>query len=84
VTPVRYDRNTWNALGAVSGIGFIMAGGALVGWWGGTWLDRRWGTEPWGLLVCLLLGLAAAAWECGVILRRTLGGENRKDFRGPK
>ncbi len=73
------DRNTWNALGAVSGIGFVMAGGAWVGWWAGSWLDRRWGTEPWALFVCLILCLAASAWECAVILRRTLQQENRKE-----
>ena len=32
--------------------------GVLVG----NWLDRKYGWEPWGLLACTLLGLAAGMY----------------------
>jgi F0F1-type ATP synthase assembly protein I len=80
---VRYDRNALSALGSLGGLGFIVAGGALLGWWAGTWIDRRWGTEPWGLLGCLLLGMGAAIFECWLVLKRYIERENRKNPRGP-
>lgn len=64
------DRKALEALGGVGSIGFVMAAGALLGWWGGTWADRHWGTEPWGLVIGLLLGLGGAALECWHILKR--------------
>lgn len=33
--------------------------GPAIGFFLGDWLDRRWGTGPWLMGVCLLLGLAA-------------------------
>jgi len=73
------DRNAWHALGTVGSLGFVVAAGALLGWWVGSWADRRWGIEPWGLLTGLLLGLASAALECGRVLRRYIQAEASRD-----
>jgi ATP synthase protein I len=78
---VKPDPKAWGALGSVGSLGFIMAAGILMGWWAGTWLDRRWGTEPWGLLGCLLLGVVGAVLECWRILKRYIASESRK---GPR
>ena len=41
------------------GLGFELVVPLLVGLFGGQWLDRRFGTAPWLLLVGALLGAAA-------------------------
>jgi F0F1-type ATP synthase assembly protein I len=41
------------------GVGFELTVPLLVGLFGGQWLDRRFGTAPWLLLVGALLGGAA-------------------------
>lgn len=42
-----------------AGLGFELAVPLLVGVFGGQWLDRRFGTTPWLLLVGAMLGAAA-------------------------
>ena len=37
-----------------------MLAGMAIGYYGGRWLDRWWGTEPWLQLAGLLLGVVAA------------------------
>ncbi len=44
------------AAAIVSGIGFTMAVSVAIGAFGGAWLDKRWGTEPWVTVVGFLLG----------------------------
>jgi len=41
------------------GIGFELAAPVIIGAFGGRWLDRRFGTEPWLLLVLTVLGAVA-------------------------
>lgn len=67
------------ALGSLGNIGFIVAAAVLLGWFVGTWLDRKLGTAPWLMLACLILGLAGAAVECWRILKRFQGphGDDR-------
>ena len=76
---MKNDPKAWHALGTVGSLGFIVAAGALLGWWAGTWADRRWGTEPWGLLTGLVLGLTGAALECWQVLRRYIETEDPRD-----
>lgn len=46
------------ALGAV-GLSFVIA--VVMGAAAGLWIDRTFGTSPWGLFVFFFLGLAAGA-----------------------
>lgn len=51
---------SWQRL---SGLGIEFAGAvggfALLGYW----IDRRWDTEPWGLLICVALGLVGGTYN---------------------
>ncbi len=47
-------------LGYVSTIGISMAAAIGIGAWLGLYLDKKFGTDPWLLLVGLGLGVAAA------------------------
>ncbi len=44
----------------VSAIGFQFVFSIAIGALGGSWLDRRFGTEPWLLLAGVVLGAVAA------------------------
>lgn len=43
--------------------GFIMAASILVGYFLGSFLDKKLGTEPWLLIIFLFLGIAGAFIE---------------------
>lgn len=57
---MKLDRNTLRALALVSGIGFSIAAGIILGILGGNWADRALGTYPCGVVAGILLGLALA------------------------
>lgn len=42
-----------------STIGVQIAGPIVIGVLGGRYLDHRFGTEPWLMVACLFIGLAA-------------------------
>ena len=48
----------------------ILAAGPLVGYWIGQWVDWRFGIEPWGMVILVLLGLAAGTKQVIEIIRR--------------
>jgi ATP synthase protein I len=47
------------AVAVLGGAGFTMAAAVAVGALLGNWLDHRWGTQPWLLVVGFLLGTVA-------------------------
>jgi ATP synthase protein I len=72
----------WSLL---AGIGPLLAASVLVGYLVGSWLDRRFGTDPWGLIACVLLGMAGGFLEMVRLLRdlgEQTGGARRRRSRG--
>lgn len=66
----REEQKSWVQLaGIMTGIPVILGSGPLVGWWVGQWVDRRFRTEPLGLITGLLLGVAASVSQTGRLLR---------------
>jgi F0F1-type ATP synthase assembly protein I len=56
------DPNTshWaKQVGLLSSIPFALFTGPALGYYLGTLLDRRWGSDPWGMGVGVAVGLAA-------------------------
>jgi F0F1-type ATP synthase assembly protein I len=49
----------WKRYLRFSSMGIELGLAVMVGLIGGQWLDRRFGTEPWLLLLGLLFGMAA-------------------------
>jgi ATP synthase protein I len=49
----------WKRYLRFSSIGIELGLSVMIGLIGGQWLDRRFGTEPWLLLLGLLVGMAA-------------------------
>jgi F0F1-type ATP synthase assembly protein I len=48
--------------GKVASVGLEIAAGAGLGAFAGTWVDRKWHTGPWGVLVGTFLGISAGMY----------------------
>ncbi|MFB3883052.1 MAG: AtpZ/AtpI family protein [Armatimonadota bacterium] len=57
------DQGPLRTLGMIGGLGFQLGLTVLLGALGGYYLDKRWGTGPWLLLVGTLLGTGAGFYE---------------------
>lgn len=73
------SKSTYRALGITSGIGFMMAACILGGYFVGSYLDSKFGTKPWLLLVFLLMGLAVGFIEIYNIMKKLTKENNKKD-----
>ena len=62
-------------VGVVTTIPMILVAGPLVGYGIGTWLDRHFGTDPWGKVVVLLLGFGASLKQVVSIIRNLIKEE---------
>jgi len=74
------SRSTYRALGLTSGIGFVMAACLAGGYFGGRYLDTKFGTEPWLLIASLLLCLTAGVVEICNMLKKAMKEMERKDL----
>jgi ATP synthase protein I len=52
-------RDALRAVGAISTLGLSFVLAIVIGAGAGWWIDRTFGTGPWGFLVFFFLGLAA-------------------------
>lgn len=73
--------STLRALGLTGGIGFIMAACILGGYYLGHYLDSKFGTAPWLLILTLLLCMTAGFLEIYNMLKRATK-ETSKDDKG--
>ncbi len=64
------ERNPWLTIGIFGALGFEFVGFMIVGALVGTWIDRRWDTQPFGLIVTMLLMMLAVGWHIVMITRR--------------
>lgn len=64
-------------IGTVTTIPMILAAGPLVGFWFGQWIDRRFGSEPWGTVIVALLGLIASVKQVIQIIQRWIKEESK-------
>jgi ATP synthase protein I len=72
---------TAGELGTV-GLSFVIAIalGTALGWW----IDRTFGTNPWGFFVCFAFGVAAGVLNVYRIMGRLLRGETRHPPPDPR
>ena len=60
-------------------IPMLLLSGSLVGYFIGTWLDARWGTDPWLMVVFIVLGFVAGVRETIRIIRLIQREEDNAD-----
>ena len=71
--------STFRALGLTSGIGFVMAACVAGGYYGGRYLDSKFGTEPWLTIFSLLLCMAAGVLEVCNMVKKAMKEIDKKD-----
>lgn len=67
--------------GLLLAIPTILIVAPLVGFFIGNWLDRRFNTSPWLVIIGLILGFIAAGRETYRIYRRYLDSEEERQRR---
>ena len=67
----------WRTVGELGtlGLSFVMA--IVLGTAAGWWVDRRFNSDPWGILVGFVLGFAAAILNVVRITRRAFCSQSR-------
>ena len=62
------------------GVGISFGACTALGWFGGKWVDSRFGYEPWGATIGALLGVSLGIWD---LLRVSVAVErDEKERRG--
>jgi len=79
------DRRFIRLMGVLSTVGITMVVATVIGYFAGHYLDRIFGTDPWLMIVFLLLGIAAGFknlyMQTKKIIRITDGSDKDKDER---
>jgi F0F1-type ATP synthase assembly protein I len=75
---MKMDRKTVRALGLASGVGFTIVASIALWVLAGRWLDRKLGTEPWALIVGIIIGIISA----GSVIYELAATRERTDDQG--
>jgi len=67
----RETRRAWRELAYYSSLGFSVALSIVIGLVAGVYVDRRFDSSPWGLLIGLVLGIAAGFRNIGHAIRKS-------------
>ncbi len=73
------SRSTFRALGLTGGIGAAMAASILGGYFVGRYLDAKFGTAPWLLILTLLLCMTAGFLEVYKIVKKVTKETTKND-----
>lgn len=47
----------------------LLVVGPIIGWWAGSYLDRKWSTDPWLMVVGIVLGFVASGRETWKLIK---------------
>ncbi len=71
----RYNGSWVTKAGLASTAGIVLVVATFIGYFFGQWLDRKFGTGPWLMLLFTLMGMAAGFIEVFRIVRQLSDGE---------
>jgi len=74
------DQDRYRGLRQVSlltAIPVLLVLGPVIGWWFGSFLDRRWGTSPYLMMVFIVLGFVASGRETWKLIKLASGPEEQ-------
>ena len=77
-------KKMWRIALNTSAIGFEIAVAVIIGYYGGRFLDRKLGTDPWISYAGLLAGIGAAIKALVRIVRIYRRDPESDDFQKPK
>lgn len=64
--------STWRPVLGLMSVGFVLVTAIVLGYLFGSWLDRRLGIHPWGVVGGVILGTAAGFLELFRTVHRNL------------
>ena len=67
----------WRTVGELGTLGLSFVIAIVLGTAAGWWVDGRFNSDPWGILVGFVLGFAAAILNVVRITRRAFGSQPR-------
>ena len=70
--PSRPTPTTWQTIGELGTVGMSFVVALVMGVGGGWWLDKQFGTAPWGFFVGFALGFAAGVLNVYRITSRAM------------
>ena len=79
----REQREQLKQVGSLSTIGLEISLSIALGYFGGRWLDKKLGTEPWLEWIGLGFGLAASALSLYRVVRRAQRMMEEEDEKSP-
>jgi F0F1-type ATP synthase assembly protein I len=65
----RETRTGMRQVALLTAIPAILLVGPVLGWWVGSLLDRKWGTEPYLMIVGIVLGFVASGRETWKLIK---------------
>jgi F0F1-type ATP synthase assembly protein I len=71
-SPMKPDRERlagFKQVSLLTAIPIILAVGPLIGWWAGSYLDRRFGSEPYLMVLFIVLGFVASGRETWKLIK---------------
>jgi F0F1-type ATP synthase assembly protein I len=69
--PKGTERGRWlRPIGILTTIPFVLMFGPLIGFYAGDWLDQKFGTEPYLMILLIVLGFIASAREVWGLINR--------------
>ena len=72
----RAEREAGISAGQFAGVGLQFAAAIIVFLYGGQWLDRKLGTEPWFLIIGVFTGASAAFYS---MYRKLMKAQEREE-----
>jgi ATP synthase protein I len=75
------DSETYRIIGVIGSFGFTAAGSMAAGYFLGSYLDRKFNTSPWIMLILIMLGITGSFIEFFRLIKK-LFAENKKDHDG--
>lgn len=74
----------WQAAGRTGYLGFFILAWFAIGYYGGRWVDRRLGTEPWFMWVGMVLAVLGTVNEIVRVVKQYNKSIKEDDAGGPK
>ena len=75
------DSKAYAQFSLLAAVPAVLVGGPLIGYFAGNWADGKLGTEPYLMILGVILGFGAAGIEIYGLVKKSQALEEKKDDR---
>ena len=79
---IKKDPEAYRIIGLVGSFGFTTAGALAGGYFLGTYVDKRYGTSPWFLMILLFLGVIGSFIKFFQVIKKLSDENKNKPTKG--